>query len=421
MQKTALTVAAATAASGLAPSIGVTGANDRINVGVIGCGGIAKHHIKMLGAIKNEDNVAIAACCDCYDTRANEYCDLVKETFGEAPKKYKTLEELVADPSLDKILIATPEHQHYLNTIAALEAGKKNIYLEKPMTKNTIESVQLMDAVEKHGAIVQVGVHTSSDDVFLAARDVIREGMIGKILQAQIDYCRHYYTRGPWRSEHTSNDPKPDDLDWETWIGPTKKYAWDARRYHNWRCYWDYSGGIATDLFIHPLTTLIKALDLQEPEGGIGIGDIYIWDDGRDIPDNYQMTLKYPDGPMVYILGTMSNKFGLQDCIRGDKGTLVFEGGGFNVYSEANETEGKEGYNKVIHTYQRQNDGSDDFYYQNNHRNHHQAMRSGDPSNLNCPVSLGHYAVCAVNVANEGYKQGRYMKWDKEDRKMVPA
>ena len=216
------------------------------------------------------------------------------------------------------------------------------------MCKNGSESAKLMEAAKKAGAIIQIGVHTASDDVYLAARDVIKEGMLGKILQAQIDYCRHYYTRGPWRSEDKTGDPKPADLDWDTWQGPAPRYHWDARRYYNWRCYWDYSGGIATDLFIHRITRLLKALELEEPMRGIGMGGIYLWDDGRDIPDNYQMALEYPGGPMVYILGTMSNKYGLRHIIRGDKATLVFESPGFKVYTEDNANEGNKEYGKEI-------------------------------------------------------------------------
>ena len=421
VQKSALTAAAVSTATGLAPGIAVAGAKERINVGVIGCGGIATHHIKMLGALKDEDNVAITAVCDCYETRMNQYADKVKATFGEMPKKYKTMEELIADPSLNKILIATPEHQHFNNAMATLNAGKKNIYLEKPMCKTATESAKLMERALKEKAIIQIGVHTASDDVYLAAREAMRKGTLGKILQAQIDYCRHYYTRGPWRSEATSNDPKPADLDWNTWQGPAWRHPWDARRYFNWRCYWDYSGGIATDLFIHRITRLIKALDLHEPQYGIGIGDIYLWNDGRDIPDNYQMALKYPDGPMIYILGTMSNKFGLMHCIRGDRATLVFESPGFKIYSEANDSEGKKGYREVIQTYERKIKGGDDAYYQENHRNHHAAIRAGDPSILHYPVTLGHYAVAAVNVANEGYKIHKYMTWSPERKKIVEA
>jgi predicted dehydrogenase len=415
IQKTSLTAAAVTTASGLAPSIGAVGANDRINIGVIGCGGIAGHHIKMLGAIKDSDNCAITACCDVYETRMNEYADKVKETFGEAPKKYKDLHELIQDKSLDKILIATPEHQHFQNAMACLEAGQKNIYLEKPMCKTAEESGKLVDAVNKAGAIVQIGVHTASDDVYLAARDYIKEGNIGQVLQAQIAYCRRYGERGPWRTEAKTGDPKPDDLNWKAWLGPAPDREWDARRYFNWRCYWDYSGGIATDLFIHRITRLIKALDIQEPLRGIGQGGIYRWDDGRDIPDNYQMGLEYP-GMMVYVLGTMGNKHECQHCVRGYDATLSFEGPGFVVRSQKDEN-----YGEVIHTYERKTDGSDDAFYQGNHINHHAAIRSGDTSNLNCPVSLGHYAVVAVNVANEGYKQKKYMMWDPEKKAIVPA
>lgn len=419
--KTGSTAIAAMTALGVAPSIGVAGANEKIRVGVIGTGSIANHHVKMLGAIKDKENCTIVSCFDVFGQRAEDYSKHVSEVFGSAAKIHKSVEEVANDKDVDTIIIASPEHQHFDNAMACLDAGKKHIYLEKPMCKSVAQTAALVKRAEKDGAIIQIGVHTTTNDVYLAARDYIQSGKLGTILQAQIQYCRHYYARGPWRSEHKTGDPKPESLDWNGWLGSAPKVDWDARRYYNWRCYWDYSGGIATDLFVHPYTSLVKMLGVKEPEYGTGYGDIFLWDDGRDIPDNYQMALKYPDGPMVYVLGTMSNKFGLQECIRGDKGTLVFESPGFKVYSEANETEGKEGYRDVIHTYEQKVAGNDDAYYQGNHSNFFAAVRAGDAKLLNSPPELGHYAVAAVNMANEGYKQKKLMKWDAAKGDIVPS
>ncbi|MCA9442909.1 MAG: Gfo/Idh/MocA family oxidoreductase [Candidatus Omnitrophica bacterium] len=420
--QTGSTAIAAMTAAGIAPSVGAVGANERINIGVIGCGGISNHHVEMLGAIKDSDNCDIITNFDVYGKRAEDYSDHVNQKFGHPSKVCKSMDEVLENKDVDKVLIATPEHQHFNNANKTLDAGKKNIYLEKPMCQTADQSGALMKRVLDEGAIVQIGVHTASDDVYLAARDAMRDGKLGMILQAQIDYCRHYYTRGPWRSEDKTGDPKPDSLDWQAWLGPAPKVPWDARRYFNWRCYWDYSGGIATDLFIHRITRLIKALELEEPDYGMGYGDIYLWDDGRDIPDNYQMALKYPNkGPMIYVLGTMSNKYGLMHCIRGDKATLVFEEPGFKIYTEDNANEGNKEYGKCIETYERKLTGGDDAFYQGNHINHHAAIRSGSTKDLNCPVTLGHYAVAAVNVANEGYRANKLMKWDQASQTIKPA
>jgi predicted dehydrogenase len=393
-----------------APSIGVAGANDRINIGVIGLGVIARNHRKCLAEIKDDDNCSIVAVCDIYDTRLNEYADEVKNLFGEEPKKYRDYREMLADTGIDKILVATPEHWHERMVIDAARAGK-HIYCEKPFTHTATEALRAMDAIDKAGAIVQVGVQGMSDDSYISAQKVIKDGMLGQVFQAQIDYVRRYAPdSGPWRTGHTSDEPKPADLDWDAFLGPAWKRPWDARRYFDWRNYWDYSGGVSTDLFVHRITRIIKACDLKEPIRGVGMGGIWKWDDGREVPDSFEMMLEYEGGPSVYCLGTMANKHGAQHCIRGYDATLVFEDPGFKVYSQKDEN-----YDSALYTHTKTGSESQDLH----HKNHHAAMRAGDPSLLSCPPELGYYGVVAVDLANESYKRKRYMEWDPEHKRVV--
>jgi predicted dehydrogenase len=273
--------------------------------------------------------------------------------------------------------------------------------------------MRVLDAIKQTGAIVQVGVQGMSDDSYEKACEIIKSGMLGQVMQAQIDYVRRYDAdSGPWRTDARTGDPKPDDLDWEAWLGPAWKRQWDARRYHDWRCYWDYSGGVATDLFVHRITRIIKACDLKEPVRGVGMGGIFKWNDGREVPDTYEMMLEYPNGPTVYCLGTMGNNRGIEHCVRGYDATLVFEAPGFNVYSM------KDGEkDKLLHTHTKTG-GEDQRLH---HKNHHEAMRKGDRSLIKTPPELGFYGVLAVDLANESYKRKKYMTWDQEHRRVVPA
>jgi len=404
--------AAAAAAWTHAPSIGVAGANERINIGVIGLGTIARNHRGRLAEIKDDDNCSIVAVCDIYGQRLNEYGEEVKKLFGEEPKKYQDYHELLDSPDVDKVLIATPEHWHERMVVDAARAGK-HIYCEKPFTHNSTESLRAIDAVNKAGIICQVGVQGMSDDSYQTAQKVIKDGMLGQVLQAQIDYVRRYDAdSGPWRTGHTSVEPKPEDLDWDAFLGPAIKRPWDARRYFDWRNYWDYSGGVSTDLFVHRITRIIKACDLKIPVRGIGMGGIWKWDDGREVPDSFEMILEYEGGPTVYCLGTMGNQHSLQHCIRGYDATLVFEDPGFKVYSQK-----KDDNEKLLYTHTKTGSESQDLH----HKNHHAAMRAGDPSLLNCPPELGFYGVVAVDLANESYKRKRYMKWCPERKRVVEA
>ena len=417
IQQTALG-AAATAAFTSAPSVGVAGANERINIGVIGLGTIAKNHAKKLAEIKDEDNCTIVAICDIWDQRFKDYIDGtphfkgVKELFGNVPTQYRDYRELIHDPKVDKVLVATPEHWHERMAIEACKAGKA-VYCEKPMTHSAEEAVRVLKAIEENGTIFQVGVQGMSDDSYISARKVIEDGMLGQVFQCQIDYVRRYSENsGPWRTQARTGDPKPADLDWDAFLGPAWKRPWDARRYFDWRNYWDYSGGVSTDLFVHRITRMIKACNLVEPIRGIGMGGIYKWNDGREVPDSFEMLLEYEDGPTVYCLGTMGNKYGNKHCIRGYNATLVFEDPGFNVYSQKNDD-----YGKVIYTHKKTGAENQALH----HKNHHAAMRANDPGLLNCPPELGYYGVVAVGLANEGYKLKKCMTWDAKRKRVVPA
>ncbi|MCG3199401.1 MAG: Inositol 2-dehydrogenase/D-chiro-inositol 3-dehydrogenase [bacterium] len=418
--QTAAAGAAAISTWTSAPSIGVAGANDRINIGVIGCGSIATSHGRKLSEIKDEENCAIVACCDIWETRLNEYSQAVKKSFGEEPKKYHDYHELLADPNVDKVLIATPEHWHERMLIDACRA-KHFVYCEKPMTHNATEALRVLDVVKETGAIVQVGVQGTEDDSYEAAYEVIKQGMLGEVMQCQIDYVRRYEAdAGPWRSGRASDEPKPADLDWDAFLGPAWKRPWDARRYFDWRCYWDYSGGVSTDLFVHRITRIIKACGLKEPIRGIGMGGIFKWDDGREVPDTFEMILEYPGGPTVYCLGTMGNETPIQHLIRGYDATLVFEGPGFNVYSNKDVKEGdvvKVEKGKVMYTHTKTGQESQALH----HKNHHAAMRANDPSLLKCPPEIGYYGILAVDLANESYKRKKYMTWNPERKRVVPA
>jgi hypothetical protein len=226
------------------------------------------------------------------------------------------------------------------------------------------------------------------------------------VVQAQIEYVRRY-NQGPWRDPNLNeNQPKPADLDWDAWLGNAPKIDWNPHHYFEWRNYSVYSGGIATDLFIHRITRIMKACKLLYPRRVVGMGGIWQWPDGRDLPDNFEMICEYPRGMTVYVLGTMSNRVGIDHLIRGYRGTLYFTPTGWVA---------KDKDGKVLETHQKT--GGEDISL--HHTNLHNHLRNGEP--LNCPVELGMAGVVAVNMANESWRSSRMMGWDAKNEKMVPA
>ena len=378
----------------------VIGANDRIRIGFIGAGGMANGHMDSINALKEPNNLEALAVADCWKTRADEGA---KKVGGKSFTDYRQVLDI---PEIDYVTIATPEHWHSQMTIDAMDAGKA-VYCEKPMTHDIPQAQAVMKKQKETGRPLQVGVQAMSDDSYSSAAKAIEEGVIGQVVQAQIEYVRRYDKQGPWRSpEITDSTPQPADLDWKAWLGHAKQIEWNPHHYFEWRNYSAYSGGICTDLFIHRITRIMKACNLLYPRRVVGMGGIWQWPDGRDLPDNFELIAEYPRGMTVYVLGTMSNRVGVDHLIRGYRGTLYFTGTGWVA---------KDKDGKILATHEKT--GAEDTVL--HHTNLQKHLREGVP--LNCPVELGMAGVVAVNMANESWRTGQMMAWDTAKEAMVPA
>jgi predicted dehydrogenase len=383
------------------------GANERLNVGIIGCGGIVMNgHLPHLLRLRKENEIEIVAVCDVYETAAKQCAARIQEVGGQA-RVLRQHKEILALDTVDYVLNGTPEHQHAPITLDALDAGK-HVYCEKPMTHTIEEAQRVLKKACDSGLKLQVGVQGMSDDSYSSAFEAIKEGKLGPVVAAQIEYVRNYKGNGPWRAHADRyNDPKPADLDWESWLGPATKRPYDPARYWDWRCYRDYSGGVATDLFVHRLTRILKACGLTFPEYVVGMGGIFLWDDGRDLPDNFEMIAQYPrhegitPGMTVRILGTMGNAHRSDHCIRGHDATLIFTPEGWEILPES-----ARGGRKPITTFKKT--GAENQYL--HHRNLHAAIRSNAP--LHCPPELGLYGVVAVCMANQSWFEKKLMHWN---------
>jgi predicted dehydrogenase len=383
----------------------VSGANNHLRAGIIGCGGIGGSHLRAMQSLIVDDNIDIGAVCDVYVDRAESFRDRINETGGEA-RASNDYRDVLADPDIDYVVICTPEHSHHYLAMAALDAGK-HVYCEKPLCYDIREAKEVVAKAKETGLQLQVGVQGMADDSYASAQDAIRAGKIGQVVQAQIEYVRNYPAdRGPWRGNATATDPQPSTLNWEAWLYPREPKPWDARHYREWRCYRDYSGGIATDLFVHRVTRIIRACGLTFPTRVAGLGGIYVWDDGRDLPDNMEMLLEYPavpgisEGMTVHLLGTMANDRGIDHCIRGTTGTLLFTRDGWEIVNQES--------GEVVERHKKT--GGEDMRL--HHMNHHAAIRDGVP--LNCPPELGLYGVVASRMGNLSWLQRKLVGWDFE-------
>jgi predicted dehydrogenase len=291
------------------------GPNGRVTLGFIGTG--ARAH-QVLDDVMNIPGFEVVALCDAYKGRL---AHAVERTKGRA-KAYNNHRELLAAPGVDAVYIGTPDHLHKQQAIAALEAGK-DVYIEKPLSYTVNEGVEIIAAVKKTGRILQVGSQNISSPAQIKAREIVASGRLGQITLIRATYNRN--TAGGAWIYPIPPDANPQTVNWEMFLGAAPKRPFSAERFFRWRCYEDYSGGMATDLFVHVMTTIHFVMGAQAPQMVTAAGSLYRWKESRDVPDTLDAIMQYPEGFTVNLSGTFNNQSsgerGIQ--ILGTKGTLT--------------------------------------------------------------------------------------------------
>lgn len=300
----------------------ILGANDQVNIGLIGVGGRGRDLLKWVieTGQKPATPARVVAVSDVYARRLR----VAKETAQ--CDGYLDYRELLARSDIDAVIIATPDHWHARMAIEAMNRGK-DVYLEKPMTHTVDEARKVYEAVKKTNRVLQVGSQTTSSDQWWKARKAIQDGMIGKLVMSQGSYHRNS-TGGEWNwkiDPEAGPQSKGDDfIDWKMWLGSAPERKFDADRFFRFRKYWDYSGGIATDLFYHVMAPLNLCWgEAQFPYRVTGSGGIYIFKDGREVPDTFTLVADYPKEHSVVLSSTLTNTTHVPGLIRGHEGTIM--------------------------------------------------------------------------------------------------
>lgn len=275
--------------------------------------------------------VQIVAVCDVWDPRTQ---DRVRETGGAA-KSYRDYRELIANPAVDAVVIATPDHWHSMMAIDAMRAGK-DVYCEKPLTLLWEQAKEVARVSSETGRVLQCGAGSGSDGTWWTARDVVKQGGIGPTIWVQGGAFRNDPS-GDWNWGIQPCKPGVD-LDWDMWLGHrfgrAPKRAYDAERYSRFRKYWDYSGGLATDLLYHTYAHLALAIDHELPyrvtaNGGQPVHNLR--NDRREVPTLFTIQADYPSQCSVVLVGTQECEDGLGDLVRGQKAVLSPGGPGLIV------------------------------------------------------------------------------------------
>jgi len=288
-------LAGAAAVAAARPSLA---ANDVINAGFIGTGSRGYYGLERLYQ-GSKGLAVVTAVCDTYAGNLNRGKERVQKMGGNTPKTYVDYREMLADPSIDAVFIMTPEHLHHPMAMAAIKA-KKHIYLEKPIAHTLEEGAEIVKASEQSGKILQVGTQNRSNPHYQKAKEMIEQGMIGEVHYVRAFWYRNFpspTTPAPWRYV-IPEDTNESNTNWDLFLGPARKRPFNKQRYFQWRNYWDYSGGISTDLLVHQTDAANFVLNKTVPSSCMASGGIYSWgppNDDREAPDTLSAIDEYPD------------------------------------------------------------------------------------------------------------------------------
>jgi predicted dehydrogenase len=403
------------------------GAMDRVNVGFIGVG--IRGHI-LMEAVKQTEQANLLVACDCYQG----HLDRAKErTDGKIETNFAQYKKLLERKDVDAVIIATPDHWHLPMVLDAVSAGK-DVYIEKPMTHSIEEGPKVIEAAKRSNRIVQAGSQWISSPIQKKAKEIVASGKIGRVTKIIASYNRNSST-GAW------NYPIPPDLqndtnfNWTEWLGAAPKRPYDPERVFRYRKYWDYSGGISTDLFVHLITSIHFVMNAPMPDAVTAIGCILVRNDGREVPDTLDALFDYPDFH-VNMGSTMNNASASEQGVQflGSEGTLIVSLGGSMALT--NETP-VEGYGYSIDSWPKKL--QEQFWSEGKHRVESSPLVRTEgtvnfkPSGPDATVfhlaeffdcvrtrrqsvenaEVGHYAAAAGHMVNLSVRSGKKQLWDK--------
>ncbi len=337
-----------TLAAGAPAVLSAKSPNDTIGVGQIGIGVRGGTLITQVagrqlgGGIKGAKIVAV---CDVYKPHMQKGVD---RSMNPDVKTYVDYKDLLADPDVDAVIIATPDHWHSQIVIDAANAGK-DIYVEKGWTRTIEEAKAMRKAVKENNVIMQLG-HQSRGRVSGAiAADLINDGIIGPVTLVRTGRFennpmgKNIWRWYGWYNYYERPNPKDviENLDWKRWLGPAKDIPFNMEHFWHWRCYWPYGTGVAGDLLSHEVDFVHSVLRLGIPDTCMTSGQNILLKDGRQVPDTWNSVFQYKKKETTVTFDcSMNSSFVQPPEFRGKEGMLRFNSiaqavSRFDVYPDA--------------------------------------------------------------------------------------
>ena len=312
---------------GLAAGQAEASPNELVRIGVIGIRSQGKNLATTFAGLSN---VQVAAICDVDASLLPAVAAEVGERQGQPPETESDFRRLLDDPSIDGIVIATPDHWHANMTVAACEAGK-DVYVESPLSHKVIEGDSVLDTAKTTQRVIQCGLQQRSAEHFQSATEFVRRGKLGTVRLARA-WASH--SRKPLPQTRRR---KPQGVNYDMWLGPAPERPFAAMRFHhNWRWFWDYGSGELGNWGIHMLDVARWGLDLELPRRVSASGGCYHFNDGRETPDTLVVNFDYDDTTIVWEHRQWTSRpiegRSTGVAFYGDAGTLLVDRSGWKVY-----------------------------------------------------------------------------------------
>ncbi len=385
-------------AGGLAVSSSrVLGANDRIRLGMIGPG---FRGLQLIWSMR-DPNTEFVAFADAYSGRLEPAKEMAKARRAKTCMDYRSL---LDDKSIDAVIVATPQHLHSEHFVASLQAGK-HVYQEKTMAFSVAHAKRMRVAhLNAPKLIVQVGHQDCSSGQVADALNILETGGVGKITEIHSHMYRNTPHGKPQWARPVPSDMTPEHVAWKAFLGENPDRDFDANRFLNWRFFWDYSGGNFYENMSHQLCFWYKVLNLRIPSRVSANGGVFLWKDGREVPDTMNAAMVHPEDLMFTWDSAFGNdELAVTEDVLGADGT-IFRGVQVRYLPQKiNRPEGTEILGRAIDQGQQHLDIA-------HVQNFLDCVRSGKEPN--CPFDLAFRVSMACRMAVDSYRFGRVLRWD---------
>ncbi len=388
------------AALGVPAPARALGANDRIRMALIGCGGRGSY---VFSIFRNNPDVDVIAVCDVYEPRRLEQ----QQLSGPQTQAYADYHEVLDRKDVDAVLIATPNHWHKQVLIDAVHAGK-DAYCEKPIMHSIEEGVEMVKAVQETGRVVQTGTQQRSWPHWILGKQLVADGILGDVYLIHTYWYQDYVGRRDWFAKQAIDTSK---LNWKMWLGDAPDQPFTKEKYIYWRFYWDFGGGILTDLLTHWIDAIQWYQDQTAPMTATTTGDLYFMN--WQCPDTITAAYEYPGKFNVTFTGVLNSSIDAGGiAFRGTKATLKIDRAHLAVYPEGIPRQPYKEYPEAEIYIRSEHDGTIDHV-----RNFLDCVRSRKVPNAG--IQVGFEAARASLIGNIALKRGLKTVWDAAAQKVL--